>query len=298
MTIQQLIYFHEVANTLHFTKASQKLYVTTSALSYAISTLERELGVPLFVRETGKQVALTRYGKALLPLAEKAISCFDEIETEIGALRNPMSGVVNVVYSYINGNRFIPRMFSAFNERNEYPEISLNFEINHGRFHFEPDVVEGKFDLAFSCTPATEGLEVVPIARQELFCMLPVSHPLAKRERVRIEDLANEEIVAYDQGRNLDRCVLEMFSSCGVVPNIVEYTDEWAALFSLVSLGKGAAIFPLMPFDATLVTPVPIDHPKHIRNVYMMWPSGKKLPAYVKYVRDFCLDFCKTPLLV
>lgn len=298
MTIQQLIYFREVANTLHFTKASQKLYVTTSALSYAISTLERELGVPLFIRETGKQVRLTRYGRALLPLSEKAIACFDEIEAEIHSLRNPMSGVVNVVYSYINGNRFIPRMFSAFNAANEYPEISLNFEVNHARFHFEPDVVGGKFDLAFSCTPATEGLEVVPFARQELFCMLPADHPLATRASVTIEDLANESIVAYDQGRNLDRCVLEMFASCGVVPNIIEYTDEWASLFSLVALGKGAAIFPLMPFDATLVTPVPIDHPMHIRDVYMMWPSDRKLPAYVEYVRDFCLNFYETPPLV
>ena len=117
-----------------------------------------------------------------------------------------------------------------------------------------------------------------------LFCMLPADHPLAARASVTIEDLANESIVAYDQGRNLDRCVLEMFASRGVVPNIIEYTDEWASLFSLVALGKGAAIFPLMPFDATLVTPVPIDHPMHIRDVYMMWPSDRKLPAYVEYL--------------
>ena len=55
MTIQQLIYFREVANTLHFTKAAQRLYVTTSALSYAISSLERELGVPLFCEGNGKK---------------------------------------------------------------------------------------------------------------------------------------------------------------------------------------------------------------------------------------------------
>lgn len=298
VTIQQLIYFREVANTLHFTKASQKLYVTTSALSYAISSLERELGVPLFARETGKKVSLTRYGKELLPLSERAISCLDEIEEKMRSLRNPMSGVVNVVYSYINGNRFIPRMFSAFNAAKEYPEISLNFEINHARFHFEPDVAEGKFDLAFSCTPATEGVEVVPIARQELFLMVPVDHPLAERPSVKIEELANEPIVAYDQGRNLDRRMLDMFASSGVVPNIVEYTDEWASLFSLVALGKGAAIFPLMPFDSLLITAVPIDHPMHIRDVYMMWKAGDRLPKYVEYVRDFCLNFFETPPLV
>ena len=298
MTIQQLIYFREVANTLHFTQASQKLYVTTSALSYAISALERELGVPLFLRETGKRVKLTRYGKALVPLADKAIGCFDEIDTVIRGLRNPMSGVVHVIYYFINGSRFVPQMFCAFNKANEYPDIRVDFEINHARYHFEPDMAEGKFDIAFSCTPATEGLEVVTIAKQELFCMVPVDHPFAAMPFVTVEEMACEPIVGYDQGRNLDRRVNELFSSVGLTPNIVEYTSEWAALFSLVALGKGCAIFPLMQFDPLLVTPVPIKHPLHIRDVYMMWPKERRLPAYVEYVRDFCLNFYDTPPLM
>lgn len=298
LTIQQLIYFREVASTLHFTKASQKLYVTTSALSYAISALEKELGVSLFVRETGKQVRLTRYGEALRPLVDRAIDSFDDIEREIRMLRDPMSGVVNVVYSYINGNRFVPRMFSAFNAQNEHSDISLSFEVNHARFHFEPDVVEGRFDIAFSCTPSTEGLEVVPFAKQELFCMVPNSHPLAERASVTVADLVNEPVVAYDQGRNLDKRVLDMFAANGAVPNIIEYTDEWASLFALVALGRGIAIFPLMPFDATLVTPIPIDDPMHVRDVYMMWPKRRKTPAYVEYVKNFCLNYYEAPPLV
>ena len=47
MTLQQLIYFREVADTRNFTKASKNLNVTQSALSYSIISLERELELPL-----------------------------------------------------------------------------------------------------------------------------------------------------------------------------------------------------------------------------------------------------------
>ena len=55
MTLQQLIYFREVADTRNFTKASKNLNVTQSALSYSIISLERELELPLFIRSCGRK---------------------------------------------------------------------------------------------------------------------------------------------------------------------------------------------------------------------------------------------------
>lgn len=298
MTLQQLIYFKEVAETLHFTKAAQNLYVSQSALSYAISGLEHQLGVPLFVRESGKNVALTSFGQALLPMAEKAIKNFDEIEDAIQKIRNPMSGIVNIAYSYINGNRFIPKMFSKFNDDNAFKEISISFEINHSRTHFEDDVALGNLDLAFSCTPETEGLTVVPFARQELFVVMPPNHPLSGRERVTVDDIKNDVLLGYDQNRNLDRRVHEIFRSCGLKPNIDNYAHDWSEQLSLISLGMGIGIMPRLPFEPGLVKEVPLDHPLHTRDIYMMWANNRELPAAVRYVRDYCLTFYKEPPLV
>ncbi len=298
MTVQQLIYFREVARTLHFTKASQNLYVTQSALSYSISGLERELDVPLFIRESGKRVRLTSFGDALLPLVDQAICCFDEIESTIKKLRNPMSGVVNIAYSYINCSKFVPRMFSRLRVNDQFKDISVNFEINHSNTHFENDVANGRLDLAFSCTPSTAGLEVVPFAKQELYVMVACDHPFAVRDSVTIEDLADEVLIGYDKGRNLDRQVNEMFYSRGFKPNTDIYVDEWSALFSLVALGKGISIFPMISFEPGLIRAVPLDHPMHVRDVYMMWAANRKLPPAVEYVRDYCLSFYDEPPVI
>ena len=72
MTLQQLIYFREVADTRNFTKASKNLNVTQSALSYSIISLERELELPLFIRSCGRKIELTSYGSVLLPMAAQA----------------------------------------------------------------------------------------------------------------------------------------------------------------------------------------------------------------------------------
>ena len=85
MTLQQIKYFLEVAQTRRFTAAANNLYVAQSSLSYAIRELEHELGVPLFARNVNKKVTLTEYGETFLPYAEQLFAVLREGE---GALQN------------------------------------------------------------------------------------------------------------------------------------------------------------------------------------------------------------------
>lgn len=298
MTLQQLIYFKEVAETLHFTKAAQNLYVTQSALSYAIGALERELAVPLFVRESGKRVELTSFGVTLLPMADRALGCIDEIEDTIQKMRNPMSGIVNIAYSYMNGWKFIPGMLGSFTRDNSSREISLSFEINHHAAHFEEDVVLGNIDLAFSCMSELDGLTTVPIVQQRLYVMLPCNHPLSDRESIRIDDILDETLVGHHQGRNLDRWINELYRVRGHKPNTLLYPDDWTVQVSLVALSKGIAILPELPIERNAVKIIPLDDPMSTRSVYMMWAKNRKLPPAVACVRDYCLEYCKNLPLI
>ncbi len=298
MTIQQLTYFVEVAETLHFTKAAQKLYITQSTLSYAISSLEHELNVPLFVRESGKRIALTSFGTELLPMAKEVLNGISNIESRMQALCSPFGGIVNVAYSYINGSRFLPKMFSDLARKPQFQDISINFEVNHKRTHFEDDVARGNLDLAFSCTKETEGLESRPFARQQLYVMLPPYHPLAQKADVTVEEIAGEVLIGYDKSRNLDKWITEMFRRHGLHPNTDRYAEDWVEQLSQVSLGKGIAILPMLPFEPGTLCAVPLRDEMQTREVYMMWAAGKKLSPTVEYVRDCCLDYYPEPPLV
>src|SRR4051812_32334529 len=85
MTLQQLVYFVAVAETLHFTKAAERAHVAQPSLSKQIHALENELGAPLFSRARGN-VALTQAGEALLPIATRILSDVDSARLEVAEL--------------------------------------------------------------------------------------------------------------------------------------------------------------------------------------------------------------------
>lgn len=79
MDIQHLTSFIEIANSKSFTKTAEKLGYVQSSVSAHISTLEKELGVKLFYRQTGKGVQLTNEGKHMLPIVEQIVSLASQL---------------------------------------------------------------------------------------------------------------------------------------------------------------------------------------------------------------------------
>ena len=99
MTLQELRYFCVTAEVLHYTRASRLLYISQPSLSYAISKLEQELGVPLF-KKNGKKVTLTKYGEEFLPYAKRALAELSEGTERLREMKVPTSGGISLGYIY------------------------------------------------------------------------------------------------------------------------------------------------------------------------------------------------------
>ncbi len=290
MTLQQIKYVIEVAHTQNFTQASQNLNVSQPSLSHSIRVLEQELEVPLFIRASGKKVELTTYGEAFLPYCRETVQKVQDAERHIHQMRNPMNGVVNIAYSYINGSQ-IPTIFQSFYEESSSNEISIEFSVNHRCAVFERDVVLGNIDIAFACTKEFEGLEVYPIAKQDLVLMLPVHHPLAGAKKLSLQDVKDETLLWYYKDSNLYRWILRMYQMENLEPDIRTDSTDWSSQISYVALGQGISIGPRLPVDPQLISVVELDHPLNKRNVYMLWAKDKKLSNAAEYVKQFCIDF-------
>lgn len=294
MTFQQIKYFIEVAHTQNFTQASKNLFVSQPTLSHSIRVLEQELGVPLFIRSSGKKVSLTSYGSAFIPFCEQMMTQLHDGQQLLQQMRNPMSGVVNIAYSYINGFSLIPSIFNSFYEENSYNDLSIEFKVNHRREVFEKDVLSGKVDLAFACTKSFEGLEIMPIANQELVIMLPVNHPLANRKKLSLHDIKNESILWYYKDSNLYKWISKMFQMYDLKPDINTSSKDWSSQISYVSLGLGVSITPRLPVDPNLISVIELDHPLNHRYIYMLWAKDRKLTHAAEYVRQYCINYSKT----
>ena len=86
MNLKQLEAFVEVAESESFSKAAKKLFLTQPTVSAHISSLEKELDVRVFVRNT-KEVALSEEGQKLYRYARQILDLTDEIREEFGRER-------------------------------------------------------------------------------------------------------------------------------------------------------------------------------------------------------------------
>lgn len=294
MTLQQAVYFKEIAKTLNFTKAAHNLHMTQPSLSHSISALEYELSVPLFVRDGNKRIRLTSFGKEILPNIDNILDNITEIQEKINRMRNPHSGVVNISYSYINGFALVTRAFNKFYEEHSFDEITLNFTINHSAVSVEPGVVNGTLDFCITCTPEYAGLAGVEIMEQQLYVMLPIFHPLAGKDKLTLDDIKDEPLLNYHINSNLDRHILKMFQNHGLKPIIEANMDDWNAQAVHVSMGRGIAILPSLPYDPKLLTMAHLEDPMNKRKVYLQWPTNREPTPAAEYVKQYFIDFFKS----
>ena len=95
MELQQLRYFREVAEREHVTRASEKLFVSQSAVSRAVTQLEEELEVPLFYRQ-GRTLVLSPYGRVFLEHVNRALSILESGKWLLSEQAGEESGTVSL----------------------------------------------------------------------------------------------------------------------------------------------------------------------------------------------------------
>lgn len=295
MTLQQLRYFKEVAYVRHFIHAAENLYVSQPSLSRSIQELERELGVPLFVRNCGKSVVMTEYGQALLPYVEQIFENLDEGKKQIDMMKSPMSGTVTIYYSYLAGFSIIPQIFNQLHNQKRLNNISLDFIVNHSRDVVSRESVEkmlltAKADIGITYTPFNKGLESVCLARQDLVLMLPKGHALAGEKRLSLSQVQEEPLICDSRGTNLHHRVAEIYESSGLKAPSAAFEPDWSSRLTHVALGNYITISPRLPVDPEKIAMVELDHPFNYQDIYLSWPVNRMLQPSVKYIKDFCIE--------
>jgi DNA-binding transcriptional LysR family regulator len=151
MNLKQLEAYLWVAKLGSFSKTAERLFTTQPAISSRISNLEDELGTPLFTRETGA-VRLTAAGRALMSLAEDALSAVEAMRARAG-LPVEAAGLLRLGVSETIVQTWLPELLAQL--RDTYPlldvEISVDVTAN-----LRDEIVDHALDLAFLMGPVSE----------------------------------------------------------------------------------------------------------------------------------------------
>lgn len=197
MEIRQLKYFLKVAETLNFSEASRKLYITQSTLSQQISHMEQEIGLPLFDRNS-HEVNLTEAGKELLPFAQRTVSSAESCIDHMNDLKKMLTGELNIgvtfSFSTIASETIIDFLRA-------YPNVKLNIqyktmeELMEQLKHRELDLV-----LAFKPLRSDRSIDSRAIFSNRLAAIVNTNHPLARQDSVKLSDLERYTMVLPSKG--------------------------------------------------------------------------------------------------
>ena len=114
--------FYHVASSLSFSEASKQLFISQSAVSQSIKTLEKKIGQPLFIRST-KKVQLTPAGELLLQHIEPAMNLIRRGEEQIQNVNDTRLGQLHISASDTICRYFLVPYIQKFHEL--YPDVPI-----------------------------------------------------------------------------------------------------------------------------------------------------------------------------
>lgn len=240
-----------VADEGGFSRAARKLGQSQSSVSQAVRALEDALGEVLVMR-AGKTSHLTDAGRVVVEHARRVFDELEHMARALDARKSLRTGKLALGTSDTLATYVLPPVFAEF--RACYPDIELALD-NRPSPALAQRVAARALDLAVVSLPLPSGLEhegkklmtlvaVESLTRQRDVLLVPPSHPLAKRRRVRLAELALEPLVLLDKSTATRALLDARFRACGVTPRVTMEMSSVEVLKRLVELGFGVTIVP------------------------------------------------------
>jgi DNA-binding transcriptional LysR family regulator len=263
-------------------RAALRLHLAQSSLTRQMQSLEHELGGLLLERTAGG-VAATAAGQDFARRMKPLLAGFDEAVEAVRQHARGQRSTLRVGYILSAGRTYLNPALAVL--RRDHPEVQVKlFDMSPGE---QLDALrKGEIDVALvgqEGAVAAKDFYTRRVATLSLVVVLPEQHALAGRERVRMEDLANELFIgvpdAHVPGR--DRWITRLCRQAGFKPRFLMESDSLVHALSLVVSERAVVIAPSYVCDvpAAGVVTVPIDAPGVSWDFLVVWQRGKVAPA-------------------
>src|SRR3712207_1751953 len=216
MELSQLRTFRVVAETLNFTRASQKLNLTQSAVSHQIKGLEHEMGEPLSIRAK-RGVKLSDAARLALDYAGRILEEADVLRERISGRDQAPRGRVRAAAATEAFVHLFAPLFESFVP--EHPGIELSFRTTVSTEQTVADITGGAADVGFASLPVySPALQVTELFEDELVLVAGPQHRFAARREVAAKELRRERFVLFEQGASIRRATDAFFKRGNLNP--------------------------------------------------------------------------------
>lgn len=246
MTIARYEVFQKVVELGNFTRAAEQLNMTQSAVSHAISSLEKEFGYPLLHRNKQAKIRKTAFADRILPHIQQILNSEAIIKQELSIQNNQLKGTLKIGSFTSAAAQILPTMLS--NLKKSYPDVKvILFE---GTYEEITEWIHnGNVDIGFIADSDTNNrIKSIPVSKDEIVLVLPKNHPFAKQKIMDIKQIAGMDFI---MPKGLYRSlVLESLSAHDVCPNIIMEVVNCETIVNMVSQNIGITMGPELFFKS------------------------------------------------
>lgn len=252
MNLKQLEAFTAIADEGSFSRAAKSLFLTQPTVSSHISSLEQELNVRLFVRNT-KEVNLSEDGKILYGYAKQMISIQRQIEMAFDKTRKEGSHCIRIAASSVPAQYLLPQILQRFSQK--YPEEQFKLMETDSAKVVE-QVMNYNVDVGFTGTVFEKKYcEYIPFYEDELVVITPNSEKFRNWKAAEKDFsggnngsrmwIQNEPVILREEGSGTRKEAERLLKSMGISMerlNIVASMESSETIKRSVSRGIGISV--------------------------------------------------------
>jgi DNA-binding transcriptional LysR family regulator len=233
VTLRQLEVFDAVATLGSVTAAADRLGMSQSAASSALTDLQIILKRPLFAHAKGRPLQITDEGTRLHPMVRSLLSEVADIESSEAA---PLTGKLVIGATAMIAETMLPAICVEFVR--QHPGVEIRIEATPAmdlfdqlaRFELETALVE--------ILPNVEGVEAIEWRTDELWLVVAPGHPLAERKHLAIADLRGFAWCSREASSTIaGRARYILHEQLGQFPIAIESTSNWAVRLAVIAGG-------------------------------------------------------------
>ncbi|PXX64528.1 MULTISPECIES: LysR family transcriptional regulator [unclassified Pseudomonas] len=289
MELRHLKAFVVAAELQHFSRAAEQLGIAQPALSQLMRTLEAELGLALFRRES-RGVVLTAAGEAFLPHARQSIESSELATSAARRARRGEVGEIAIGYHSALFEANLPQLLRHY--FSTFPEVKVSLVDAGIRAQFDK-LLEHKLDLAFARVfqdHLPDRLRTHPFSQSRLVLLIPDNHELAEGFTGELATLRHEKFVFLQDvaGIGLTSHTLQACRKNQLHPQNIMYVPSLMSIPGLVAAGIGLSIVPETITRLTMpgLRIVPLAQPEMVSELSLVSRIDERSRAVLHFIGE------------
>jgi LysR family hydrogen peroxide-inducible transcriptional activator len=291
ISLKQIHYALAVERHLHFKRAAEECNISQSALSTALSEMEKQLGFLVFERDNRK-VLVTPLGRQVLERAQLIELQMEDLKKLVDSQREPLSTPLSLGVIPTIGPYLLPRVLPALQD--QYPHLKLDL-LEDQSAEVLDQLRRGALDAAIIALPYNcDGLLTFPFWQEDLLWIIHAEDENAGLQTASVEDLAKSHLMLLKDGH----CLREHALSACKLENVSAHSFSATSLPTLIQLVAGRmgstlvpeiALKQLVSGNAQLVK-IPLEEPGPHRELAIAirpnYPGMANMEALVQLFRQ------------